>query len=90
MIESAGRMMDCMILLPVKNDMRLAISYRQIIVDAGDMISRISNEVIPATTHRVVNPEGENTARYSMPFFVHPYSTCLLETIPSCISEDNP
>jgi isopenicillin N synthase-like dioxygenase len=62
----------------------------QIIVDAGDMLSRISNEVIPATTHRVVNPEGENTSRYSMPFFVHPYSNCLLETIPSCISEDNP
>lgn len=62
----------------------------QIIVDAGDMLSRISNEVIPATTHRVVNPEGENTARYSMPFFVHPYSNCLLETIPACISEDNP
>ncbi|MDQ6594922.1 isopenicillin N synthase family dioxygenase [Bacillus salipaludis] len=62
----------------------------QIIVDAGDMLSRITNEVIPATTHRVVNPEGENTARYSMPFFVHPYSTCLLETIPACISEENP
>ncbi|WP_246944257.1 isopenicillin N synthase family dioxygenase [Bacillus pinisoli] len=62
----------------------------QIIVDAGDMLSRISNEVIPATTHRVVNPQGENTSRYSMPFFVHPYSDCLLETIPSCISEDNP
>lgn len=62
----------------------------QIIVDAGDMLSRISNEVIPATTHRVVNPQGENTSRYSMPFFVHPYSDFLLETIPSCISQDNP
>lgn len=62
----------------------------QIIVDAGDMLSRITNEVIPATTHRVVNPKGENTSRYSMPFFVHPYSNYLLETIPACISEDNP
>ncbi|MDP4161891.1 MAG: 2-oxoglutarate and iron-dependent oxygenase domain-containing protein [Bacillota bacterium] len=62
----------------------------QIIVDAGDMLSRITNEVIPATTHRVVNPAGENSARYSMPFFVHPYSNCLLETIPACISEENP
>jgi isopenicillin N synthase-like dioxygenase len=62
----------------------------QIIVDAGDMLSRITNEVIPATTHRVVNPKGENTARYSMPFFVHPYSSYLLETIPSCVSESNP
>ncbi len=62
----------------------------QIIVDAGDMLSRITNEVIPATTHRVVNPKGENSSRYSMPFFVHPYSNFLLETIPSCVSEDNP
>ncbi|MGP4081727.1 isopenicillin N synthase family dioxygenase [Pseudalkalibacillus sp. R45] len=62
----------------------------QIIVDAGDMLSRITNEVIPATTHRVVNPKGENTSRYSMPFFVHPYSSCLLETIPACVTKDNP
>jgi isopenicillin N synthase-like dioxygenase len=62
----------------------------QIIVDAGDMLSRIANELIPATTHRVVNPKGENTSRFSMPFFVHPYSDFLLETIPACISEDNP
>lgn len=62
----------------------------QIIVDAGDMLSRITNEVIPSTTHRVVNPKGENTSRYSMPFFVHPYSNYLLETIPSCVSEDHP
>lgn len=62
----------------------------QIVVDAGDMLSRITNHVIPATTHRVVNPVGQNTSRYSMPFFVHPYSTCLLETIPSCITPDNP
>lgn len=54
----------------------------QIVVDAGDMLSRFTNEVIPATTHRVVNP-AENAARdrYSMPFFVHPYSSCDL-TIP--------
>jgi isopenicillin N synthase-like dioxygenase len=49
----------------------------QIVVDAGDMLSRFTNEVVPATTHRVVNP-AENAARdrYSMPFFVHPYSAC--------------
>jgi isopenicillin N synthase-like dioxygenase len=54
----------------------------QIVVDAGDMLSRFTNEVIPATTHRVINP-AENAARdrYSMPFFVHPYSSCDL-TIP--------
>jgi len=62
----------------------------QIVVDAGDMLQRITNGVIPATTHRVVNPKGENTSRYSMPFFVHPYSAALLELIPSCVTEENP
>lgn len=62
----------------------------QIVVDAGDMLSRITNEVIPATTHRVVNPKGENTSRFSMPFFVHPYSACVLDVIPSCVTEENP
>jgi isopenicillin N synthase-like dioxygenase len=28
----------------------------QIVVDAGDMLSRVTNQVIPAATHRVVNP----------------------------------
>jgi len=55
-----------------------------LIVDAGDMLARITNEVIPATTHRVVNPEGPNTSRYSMPFFIHPNPDALLTCIPSC------
>lgn len=45
----------------------------QIVVDAGDMLSRCTNEVVPATTHRVVNPpDADNRDRFSMPFFVHP------------------
>ncbi|MEE4213142.1 MAG: 2-oxoglutarate and iron-dependent oxygenase domain-containing protein [Parvularcula sp.] len=49
-----------------------------IIADAGDMLARITNGVIPATTHRVVNPDGPNTSRYSMPFFLHPKPTAVL------------
>jgi isopenicillin N synthase-like dioxygenase len=32
----------------------------------------------------VVNPRSqeEDTTRYSMPFFVHPYPNCVLETLP--------
>jgi len=56
-------------------------SRNAIIVDAGDMLARITNNVIPATTHRVVNPVGPNTSRYSMPFFIHPkpdvYLSCI-------------
>jgi isopenicillin N synthase-like dioxygenase len=55
-----------------------------IIVDSGDMLARITNELIPATTHRVVNPRGPNTSRYSMPFFMHPNPDALLSCIPSC------
>lgn len=57
---------------------------RQIVVDSGDMLSRICNEVIPATTHRVVNPVNDTSARYSMPFFCHPHSNAMLSCIPSC------
>ena len=40
-----------------------------LIVDAGDMLSRLTNEVIPSTTHQVVNTaEGKQKSRYSMPF----------------------
>ena len=42
-----------------------------LIVDAGDMLARICNDRIPATTHRVVNPKGPNISRYSIPFFMH-------------------
>ncbi len=57
-----------------------------IIVDSGDMLARITNELIPSTTHRVVNPTGPNVSRYSMPFFMHPNPDALLTCIPSCRS----
>lgn len=62
----------------------------QIVVDAGDMLSRCTNRVVPATTHRVVNPTGVNRDRYSMPFFVHPYSSCDLTVMDRFVDEDNP
>lgn len=49
-----------------------------VIVDSGDMLARITNGALPATTHRVVNPEGPNTSRYSMPFFLHPRPDAVL------------
>ena len=48
-------------------------------------MSRITNDIIPATIHRVINPDNSNTARYSMPFFVHPNPEAILECIPSCV-----
>ncbi len=58
---------------------------RNLIVDSGDMLARLTNDVIPATTHRVVNPVGPNVSRYSMPFFMHPTSATSLACLPSCI-----
>lgn len=58
-----------------------------LIVDAGDMLSRITNEVIPSTTHQVINPDDKNTDRYSMPFFMHPNPDAILECIPACRGE---
>ena len=49
-----------------------------VIVDVGDMLSRITNGALPATTHRVVNPQGPNGSRYSMPFFLHPRPDAVL------------
>lgn len=59
----------------------------ELVVDAGDMMSRLTNEVIPSTIHRVINPDSDNydTHRYSMPFFVHPHPEASLNCLPSCV-----
>lgn len=64
----------------------------EIVVDAGDMLSRTTNQVVPATTHRVVNPEGEaaRRERYSMPFFVHPYPEVDLTVMERFVSAERP
>lgn len=64
----------------------------QIVVDSGDMLSRVTNNVIPSTTHRVVNPSStdDDVTRYSMPFFVHPYPECVLKPLPSTETAENP
>lgn len=59
----------------------------QLVVDAGDMLSRITNNIIPATIHRVINPDDSGSERYSMPFFVHPHPEAILECISSCEGE---
>jgi isopenicillin N synthase-like dioxygenase len=63
-----------------------------IVVNIGDMMQRLTNHVYPSTTHRVVNPPGEaaRQPRYSVPFFLHPNPDYLIETLPSCITADNP
>jgi isopenicillin N synthase-like dioxygenase len=49
----------------------------EVIVDSGDMLKLYSKGIYQSTTHRVIRKtSGE---RYSMPFFVHPEPTFLLD-----------
>ena len=63
-----------------------------IVVNIGDMLQRLTNHVYPSTTHRVVNPPGEaaRQPRYSTPYFLHANPDYLIETLPNCISAENP
>lgn len=63
-----------------------------IVVNIGDMLQRLTNHVLPSTTHRVVNPEGGNALqpRYSMPYFLHFNPDVVIKTLPQCVGENNP
>ena len=62
-----------------------------LVVNVGDMLQRLTNHVLPSTTHRVVNPppERRGSARYSMPFFLHLASDFEIATLPVCVSAEN-
>lgn len=63
-----------------------------VVVNIGDMLERLTNGVLPSTTHRVVNPapERRGVARYSMPFFLHFRSDFLIRTLPECVTPQRP
>ncbi|WP_062347622.1 isopenicillin N synthase family oxygenase [Novosphingobium sp. CCH12-A3] len=63
-----------------------------LVVNIGDMLQRLTNHVLPSTTHRVRNPEGERArhSRYSMPFFLHLRSDFPFKTLDQCITPENP
>ena len=65
-----------------------------LVVNAGDMLQRLTNHVYRSTTHRVVNPKlaaGQASGpRYSMPFFVHPRPSFTIDVLPTCVTADNP
>ncbi|MBL8784464.1 MAG: isopenicillin N synthase family oxygenase [Deltaproteobacteria bacterium] len=62
----------------------------QLIADTGDMMQRLTNGVIPSTTHRVLQPRHASGPRYSIPFFVHPQPDYVLSPLPQCVTADNP
>ena len=48
--------------------------FGNLIINIGDMLQEASGGYFPSTTHRVINPEGQDSrrARISLPMFLHP------------------
>ena len=63
-----------------------------LVVNVGDMLQRLTNHILPSTTHRVINPTAERRgkARYAMPFFLHLRPDFEIRTLPGCITAENP
>ncbi|KAG5916261.1 hypothetical protein E4U42_007729 [Claviceps africana] len=56
-----------------------------IVVNAGDMLARWSNDTIRSTIHRVARPpnqDDEHPARYSIAYFCNPNMDSFIETLP--------
>jgi len=64
----------------------------QLMINVGDMLSRLTNNKLKSTIHQVVNPPKElwGTSRYSIPFFMHPISEMPLNCLEDCIDSENP
>lgn len=64
----------------------------QLMINVGDMLSRLTNNKLKSTIHQVVNPPKElwGTSRYSIPFFMHPISEMPLNCLDHCIDTENP
>ena len=63
-----------------------------IVVNVGDMLQRLTNNVLRSTTHRVVNPPKQSwdKPRFSIPFFLHPISDMDLSCLESCLDDEHP
>ena len=64
----------------------------ELVVNVGDMLQRLTNNVLRSTSHRVVNPppERRGRSRYSMPFFLHFHPDFTIRTLPQCVSAERP
>ncbi|OCB78813.1 isopenicillin N synthase family dioxygenase [Flavobacterium crassostreae] len=64
----------------------------ELVINVGDMLSRLTNNKLKSTLHQVVNPAKElwATSRYSVPFFMHPVSDMPLDSLANCIDAKHP
>ena len=64
----------------------------QLMINVGDMLSRLTNNKLKSTIHQVVNPPKElwGTSRYSIPFFMHPISEMPLNCLENCVDQEHP
>ncbi|KAI5924729.1 Clavaminate synthase-like protein [Camillea tinctor] len=59
-----------------------------IVVNIGDFMMRLCNDIYKSTVHRVTNESTQE--RVSMPFFFGLNFNCVEGVVPSCTSESNP
>ncbi len=64
----------------------------ELMINVGDMLSRLTNNKLKSTIHQVVNPPRElwGKSRYSIPFFMHPISEMPLNCLENCVDSDHP
>ena len=58
------------------------------VINIGDLVQRMTNDLYIANLHRVINASGRE--RYAMPFFVQADSDAVFEPLQCCISATNP
>ncbi|KAG9315772.1 Clavaminate synthase-like protein [Chiua virens] len=69
-----------------------------IVVNAGDLLARWSNDVLRSTLHRVVAPPAQKISdtecmtpvRQSIAFFCNPNFDATIESLPTCVGTANP
>jgi isopenicillin N synthase-like dioxygenase len=58
------------------------------VVNIGDMLQRWTNDLFVSTPHRVISTSGQR--RYSLAMFLGTNHDCVVESLETCTSADNP
>jgi isopenicillin N synthase-like dioxygenase len=58
------------------------------VINIGDLVQRLTNDLYLANLHRVVNTSGRE--RYSIPFFIDANYDAQFGPLPTCVTPDNP